>query len=432
MKISLTASLVLFATILLSGQDSTRAAFGNWIKYREGFKIEPFLQWQLWTVYSTGEEIYKPESGTYQPIEDRLNIQFRRARFGFRAQPFTNFRFTLAGAYDVLGRDALSGTQGPTNNLSIPDIGIWDAFMEWRILPKREYLNLVAGYFRPQFSRESITGAWAVPSFEKSMSQNYLRKHLTGYGPGRAMGLNLGGTWRAKNTRTGLHYNLGVFTPQYLAFGGLSAGRTAAPLWAGRVVWELGDPESSTYKINYDLNFYGRRNGISLALSGAWQGKSDLFTSNYGLECDVLWNYGPFNFDAEHNWLWRDGVRNGAAIRSGYTTGHIRGSFNLIFKGKYFLEPTAMVMFFDGPSEALGQAEASYLKLSSGSEHTYDLGINWHLQEKKWKILLHYIWRYGDPGSADPGNQVNAFFSESGVGAIRRGNILGIGLHAIL
>ena len=428
----LTIGILLCVANLLIGQDSTRTAFSKWVKTREGFRIEPILQWQLWTVYSTSQEIFQPSTGTYQPVDNRLNVLFRRARFGFRAQPFSNFRFTVLGAYDGLGRDALSGTQGPANNISLPDIGIWDAFLEWRLLPQKEYLHLVAGYFRPQFSRESITGAWAVPSLEKSMSQNYLRKQITGNGPGRAMGLNLGGIWRAANVRTGIQYNLGVFTPQYLSYGGLTTGKAAPPLLAGRVVWEWGDPESSTYKINYDLNFYGKRNGLSLALSSAWQGRTDLFTANYGLECDVLWNHGPFNFDAEHNWLWREGMRNGTTFRSGYTTGHIRASYNLILQRKYFLEPTAMAMFFSGAADTQGQADAAELKLSSGSEQTYDFGINWHLQEKKLKLLLHYIWHNGDAGSAAPGSQVNAFFSESGIGAIRRGNILGIGIHAIL
>ncbi len=419
---------------MLPGQDSTHRAFDNWLKYSAGFRIEPLLMWQIWALHSHGQETYQQSTQSYQQVEGRPNFQFRRARFGFRAQPFSNFRFTLIGAYDVLGRDANTGTQGGTNNLALPDIGIWDAYMEWRILPEKESMWLVAGYFRPQFSRESITGAWAVPSLEKSMSQNYLRKQLVGYGPGRAMGLNLGGLLRAGQGRVGVNYNLGIFTPQYFTSGGLSAGMLFSPLWVGRIVLELGDPESTTYKINYDLNFYGRRNGLSLGFSGVYQGTTDLFTANYGFQYDILWNTGPFNFDAEHNWLWREGTRNGISPtnRSGYTTGHIRSSINLTLAHKYLIEPSAMLMFFNGAKDALEQADAAALKLSSGSEYAYDLGINWHLQEKKMKLLLHYIWRTGDSGSAGPDAQVNAFFFEPGIGAIRRGNVLGLGLHVIL
>ncbi|MEY4133752.1 MAG: hypothetical protein RL386_102 [Bacteroidota bacterium] len=434
MKPAILVVFLVLTAALLPGQDSTQRTFDNWIKYREGFRIEPLLMWQIWTLYSHGQESYQQSTQKYQPVEDRLNIHFRRARFGFRAQPFRDFRFTLVGAYDVLGRDALTGTQGGTNNLSLPNIGIWDAYMEWRILPEKESLWLVAGYFRPQFSRESITGAWAVPSLEKSMSQNYLRKQLVGYGPGRAMGLNLGGIWRAKQRRIGLNYNLGVFTPQYIAPGGLSTGSLFSSLWVGRIVLELGDPESAAYKINYDLNFYGKRNGLSLGFSGAYQGTTDLFAANSGLQGDILWNTGPINVDAEYNRLWRRGDQSAfrPAYRSGYATGHIRSSINLVLAQKYLIEPSAMLMFFSGATNPQGQADAAALKLSSGSEYSFDLGVNWHLQEKKMKLLLHYIWRTGDPGSEGPGAQVNAFFFEPGIGPIRRGNVLGLGLHVIL
>lgn len=427
--------LLFILTLGITGglAQENKAPFSHWLKTKEGFRIEPFLMLQMWALHSQGQELYDPVSKSYVPVDDRLNFQLRRARFGFRAQPFEDIRFTFMGSYDLVGRDALTGTQGGTNNGSLPEFGLWDAFLEWRLIPKSEKLFLVAGYFRPQFSRESITGAWAVPSIEKSMSQNYLRKQLTGNGPGRTIGVNLGGMWWDEDARIGLNYNIGVFTPQYLSFGTLSSGKQSAPLLAGRAVLELGDAESKNYKINYDLNFYDRRKGISFAVAAAYQGETDIFSSNYGLQGDVLWNAGPLNFDAEYNRLWREGMQNGpgSKFKAAYSTGHIRGSYNLKLRNKYFLEPAAMVMFFDGAMDEQGQKDAAALKLSSGKERAYDLGLNWHLQERKLKLLLHYTWRTGDAGAAGDGAQVNAFFSEPGIGAIRRGNWLGLGVHAI-
>ena len=47
------------------------------------------------------------------------------------------------------------------------------------------------------------------------------------------------------------------------------------------------------------------------------------------------------------------------------------------------------------------------------------------------KVLLHYTWRAGDPGAAGDGATVNEYFYQSGVGAIRRGNWIGLGINAI-
>lgn len=425
--------LLLFwsSTAFSYGQSTPEKPFEGWVKPKEGFKIEPLLMFQFWGLQSWGEQLYEPSTKRYQPVDARLNVQVRRARFGFRAQPVENLRFTAIAAFDGLGRDAFSGTAGASNDLVPASVGILDAFMEWRLLPGKESLHLTAGYFRPQFSRESITTAWVLPSIEKSMSQNYIRRHLSGNGLGRTYGVNVGGLLRKKESLLGLSYNLGLFTPQHTGPGGNSAGISFSPLWVGRIAFDLGDPESERYKISYDHNFYGRRNGLTLAVNGAWQGPTDAFRSNTAWGADLLFNWKDLNLDAEFNYLQRKDAHIPSA-RTHSQTGHIRGSYNLEAGKKVFLEPTFMVMYFDGPMSANGQIDAARLKSSAGREKTFDLGLNWHLQPKKLKLMLHYTWRWGDPGSSGPGSQVNLFFSESGIGAIRRGDWVGIGLHAML
>jgi hypothetical protein len=415
---------------------SAQKDFDGWLQPPEDFKIEPFFMTQLWSSYTFGQEVFNQETNLYEQVDNRANVMFRRARLGFRVQAYKNLKFTLVGAYDLVGRDVLSGTVGGANNGSLPEFDIWDAFVQWKISQKDETLNLVGGYFRPQLSRESITSGWSVNSMEKSMSQNYIRRHLVGYGPGRALGLNLGGLWLNESKNLGLNYNVGIFNPVYTANSANSQGSQFAPLLVGRMVLNIGDPEMTKYKIGYDINYYGQRRGLSLGLSGSWQGETILFQSSYATEMDFLLNLGPLNLDGEWNLMWRQGQRDLGenAIRDftyASNAGHIRMGYNVVV-GKMFLEPSFMIMEFNGGKTAIEQADASAIGSFSGSEATYDLGVNWYLNKKRLKLMLHYTWHEGDAGDAGAGATVNQFFSQSSVGAIRRGDWLGLGMNIII
>lgn len=426
---------VVFFLLLLftSGTASfAQKTFDNWLKKKEGAKIEPFVMLQLWSTYSMNQKVYNNTTSSYDPVEDRFNLLLRRARLGFRAEPYEGLQFNFITAYDMLGRDVNSALVGGDNNGSQPEFYIWDAFLQWKVNKSSESLNIIAGYFRPQISRESITSAWAVNSMEKAMSQNYIRNHLVGSGPGRAVGLNLGGLLLHHK----INYNFGVFNPVFHANGGNSTGKDFSPLLVGRIAYNIGDPEMDSYKISYDINYYNQRKGLTLAAGGAWQGKTNLFNESYTASTDVLLNLGAFNLDGEWNWLWREGERtlSDQQFRS-FTylsqTRHIRAGYNMILNNKYFLEPSFMLMQFNGAKDTIEQADAKAIKASSGSETTYDIGINWYLNKKNLKLALHYTWRDGDPGDAGEGATVNQFFNQTEVGAIRRGNWLGLGLSAI-
>lgn len=427
MRFIYTVSFMLLSGVLLRGQ----TVFENWLKPKEGRKIEPFMMVQLWGNYTFDQEVYDEELGAYTTAEDRWNVLLRRARLGFRAEPYPNLKFTLVGAYDLVGRDLLSGLSGGSNNGSLPEFGIWDAFFQWRIKAESEAIHLTGGYFRPQFGRESITSGWSVNSMEKSMSQNYIRKHLVGTGPGRAVGLNLGGLLWEEGANFGFNYNIGVFNPVNLAFGGNSGGLASSPLVVARGVFNFGDPEMKRYKIGYDINYYNQRRGLSLGVAGAWQGATDLFDASYALETDVLFNWGPLNVDGEWIWMQRGSNALTESFTQGSQTGHIRVGYNLIVANRFFLEPVAMIMAFDGAMDAKAQEQAALLGASYGEEHTYDVGVNWYLDQKRLKLMLHYTWRGGDAGALGDASRPNSFFRQGGVGAIRRGNWLGLGVHAI-
>ncbi|MCB0636100.1 MAG: hypothetical protein KDC54_05760, partial [Lewinella sp.] len=186
--------ILLFVTFLLPApaaiaQSAATPNVIQWLKPQEGFRLQTSAMIQLWSTYTHGQEIYNESSGQYEAVDDRFNVQLRRARLVFRGEPYQKLKFTLALFYDLAGRDLLAGTVGGFNPAQ-PDLGVWDAFLQYELA---DNLVLTGGWFRPQLQRESITSGWATNSFEKSMSQNYLRRHLVGAGPGRAAGLNIGG-----------------------------------------------------------------------------------------------------------------------------------------------------------------------------------------------------------------------------------------------
>ncbi len=430
------AIIAIMALILASFSVEAQKDFEHWLKPVEDLKIQPFVMTQLWGAYTFDQEVYQLEEDAYERVDNRVNFMLRRARLGFRMMPYENLKFTIVGAYDLIGRDVLSGTVGGSNNGSLPEFGIWDAFAHWKISKNTESLNLVGGYFRPQLSRESITSGWSVNSMEKSMSQNYIRRHLVGAGSGRALGINLGGLLFREDQQLGLNYNLGIFNPVYLTNNGNSVGSKFSPLLVGRAVVYVGDPEMTRYKIGYDINYFGARRGLSIGFGGSWQGETVLFRSSYATEIDFLLNLGRWSVDGDWNFMWREGIRDlpSDGVREftySSNTGHLRMGYNLVL-GRFFLEPSFMIMQFNGGSTALEQADAQTVGSFSGAEATYDIGVNWYLNKKRLKVMLHYTWRAGDAGEAGQGATVNQFFSQGGVGAIRRGNWLGMGMNIII
>ncbi|HMO40321.1 MAG TPA: porin [Saprospiraceae bacterium] len=396
---------------------------------KNNVKIEPFLMLQLWSSYSIGQTLFDAEKAQYEPVDDRFNIMLRRARIGFRAQPYEGLEFTVVTAYDMIGRDIHSALVGEPNNGAIPKLGIWDAYLQWSVHKNSEAFNIVAGYFRPQLSRESITSGWSVNSMEKSMSQNYIRKHLVGTGVGRAAGLNVGGLLLHHK----INYNIGIFNPVFHSNNGNSTGVHYAPLLSGRVAVNIGEPEMNRYKVAYDINYFNERHGLTLAAGAAWQGRTDLFSESYMTSVDMLLNLGAFNLDGEWNQMWREGRRSleNEHFITSYATGHIRAGYNVMIDHRFFIEPSFMLMHFAGALDAEGQENARALNSHSGTETTYDAGVNWYLNRKNLKLMLHYTWHTGQPGAAGAGAAVNTFFHQKDVGAIQRGNWLGLGMHAI-
>ncbi len=425
--------LLIILPIVVKAQEEK----SRWVEKIESFQLQPFFGLQLWSTYSFGTEIYDEEKQFYQKVDNRLNSQIRRTRFGIKGEPYPHLKFNFTASLDVVGRDLLAGTDAGVNNGGSPKFRIWNAYVQWKALKNSEAVNIIAGYQLPQIGRASMTAALRSTSLEKSWSQNYLRRHLTGIGPGRALGINLGGLLSSPSPDLNFGYNFGVFNPVFESFSGNSTGIKYAPLLVSRLVMHIGDPEMKSYSISHKINYFSKRKGLSIALAGAHQNATDLFASNQALGWDFLFNWKHFNFDGEWTIIRRkalpDPTLNGEAPDQIVTanTGYIRMSYNIFLKNKWMVEPVIMMVQFNGPLDSEDQLIASSMKSNSGKDHSMNVGGNLYFNPNL-KLSLHYTFRSGDEGEAGPGATVNNYFFQPGVGAIKRGEWLGLGLVMII
>ncbi len=434
MTIKSTRTCLLLAGLsLIAGDLFSQNHAPEWRQQLENLKIQPVLAVQLWSSYTFDQKIYNAQTADYEAVDNRFNLQIRRTRLGFKARSGENFSFQVIAALDLVGRDALTAHHGGANNGGTPEFGLWDAAFQWRLKSGSEAFYLSGGYFRPPFSRESLTSGMQVSSIEKSWSQRYVRAQLTGTNPGRAMGLQLGGLLHKAQQPLAFSYDLGLFNPVFEAYGGNSSGRAFSPLLVSRVSVHLGDAEFARYSQSHKLNYFGKRKGLTFSIQGAAQGETGLFRANYALGADVLFNHGPLNLDAEWSWLRRKGTAqelHAPEFSVAGQTGHLRLSYNIRAGGQYVLEPVLMLMQFDGPKHAGDQAKARAVGMAAGRESALDVGLNWYFGPDL-KLMLHYTHHSGDPGEAGSGATVNDFFYQKETGAIERGDWLGLGLVAI-
>lgn len=371
--------------------------------------FQPFAQLQFWTVYTRNEKQDTNNDGILEPMDNRVTAMFRRARIGFRGEPYKNLRYQVILFYDQMGKDDLSGIRGNYNDNAV---GIFDAFGQWKMSNKSDFWHLTFGFFRPQISRESITSFLSVNSFEKGIDQTYTRLHTIGRNNGRSFGLNLGGMQHKGNF--GINYNVGVFNNYGINNNLGNVGTKWSPVLVGRLAFTLGQPEMKNYAINYETNFYNQRKGITIAGAVSQQGKTDSFDNSQAYGLDWLINYGPINLDGEWTWLSRH--RNNQPYKS--QSGHIRLGINTIIAKKYFIEPTFMIAHFEG------QANNADVRFFDGEDTVYDMGVNWYLDRRNLKLLLHY--------TIQDGKGANNLYTRQNGRAVQKGDYWGLGLNLIL
>lgn len=405
-------TIVILCTLSLGGVN----AQSTWTKLKEDYNIQVGAGLQMWSTYTMGQQIV--EDGQYVDVGDRLNFHLHRTRLSLKGQPYERLKFNITASLDFVGKDAYSAPQAGNNNGNSPRLGLWQAWAQWKAA---DALHVTMGYIPAQIGRENITGAFAVTSFEKAWSQNYLRRSLVGTGPGRTMGINIGGQQPLSSTIT-YSYDVGVYSTPSI-YGDNTSGRTAAPLLVGRLALYFGDPESETYTIGHKVNYFGKRNGLTIAASAAQAGESDLWEKNQAYGVDALLNYGGLTVSGE--WMWLR--RSSATIASEGQTGFFRVGYNIPTASGHFIEPVFMIMAYEGGKTTDELSRAAALGTFAGSDQSLEIGMNYHLNPKL-KVSLFYTANSGDAGESTEPVTFNNYFAQSGIGAIRRGDMLGLGV----
>lgn len=377
---------------------------------------------QLWSTYTTDQKLYNADNQQFEAVDDRLNFLLHRSRVGLKGSYGSQWVYDFIGSLDFVGQDVLAGTVGGANNGASPRFRIWNALIQYKAFEKSEGLYFTMGYQSPQLSRESITSPFAVNSFEKAWSQNYIRRHVTGTGPGRIVGVNIGGLTDTETTQFALNYDLGLYNPRYTDFGGNSSGSMHSVLFTYRLGTHFGDPESTKYSRGHKFNYKGQRQGISLAVSGSFEGATSLRPKNTSFGVDLLANFGNFNLAGE----WMQLISEKDQFRSTANTGFIRLSSYQEIEEKGF-ELVATYVFLSGPTDLLAQSEALTLGAFSGLDNYLELTLNYYL-DPKIRLSLSSTLRNGDAGAADPTTVNNNYFQQGGVGTIQKGDYLGFGL----
>ncbi|HKK89315.1 MAG TPA: porin [Saprospiraceae bacterium] len=419
-----------FSTALWAQQEEKE----EWSEKLKDFTVDVHLAMQFWTSYSFDQEVYNEELQKYRPVDDRLNFQIRRSRMSFKAQAYERLKINMTAALDLVGRDELAATEGGFNNGGSPRFRIWNAYVQWKLSKQSEHLYVTSGYFLPQIGRESMTAALRSNSMEKAWSQNYLRRHMSGSGPGRVTGVNLGGLMVKENRWINYKYDIGLFSS---TFGANTAGIKSSPSILGRMEFFFGDPEQDKYKLSHKVNYFGKRHGLSLAIAAAHQGARDKYLQNNVFSADFLFNHGPFQMDGEVNLLQRKGEitmeDEGTIDISGQNlTGYWRMGYNFTLSNGQVIEPVAMWMFFFGALDEKGQQEALTMGMPTAQELKWNMGFNWYLNPDL-KISLFYTFRQADAGQAELPEILNNYFEETATGIpYRKGNWVGLGLVAII
>lgn len=426
--------LMLIFILFASGLSAQESGQGDWGEKIKDFNVDVHLAMQFWTSYSFDQQVYDEELKRYQVVDDRLNFQIRRSRMSFKAQPYEQLKINMTAALDLVGRDELAATEGGFNNGGSPRFRIWNAYVQWKLDKQTEHFYITSGYFLPQIGRESMTAALRSNAMEKAWSQNYLRRHMSGSGPGRVTGMNLGGLLVKENRWVNYKYDIGLFSS---TFGANTSGIKSAPGILGRMEFFFGDPEQDKYQLSHKVNYFGKRHGLSLAIAAAHQGARDNYTQNNVLSADFLFNHGPFQMDGEVNLLQRKGEmvvddKEPMDISGENLTGYWRMGYNFTLANGQVIEPVAMWMFFFGALDEKGQQEARTLGMPTAQELKWNLGFNWYLNPDL-KFSLFYTFREANSGEAVLPVVLNNYFEETATGIpYRKGDWIGLGFVAII
>ena len=414
----LLAATALLASAELFAQENLTKKEKKFGLKNPDLKIEPYAQLQGWAVYSMSRDSQNDTDPGLDKADPRLNLFFRRARLGFRGQPYKDLSYVLSMFYDNAGHDSQAATRAltsPAVNSSgasiggMATVGVWDSFLSWKV-SNSDIFHATFGYFRPQISRESLTAAFNVNSFEKAPSQNYVRQSVIGRGFGRGTGINFGGLTEDKK----FNYNVGIFNKNTTGekVGTTTIGETQGSssnslVYVARAAYSFGDPEMPKYGTSYIINYFGKRKGLTVALNGSSQDRTPVYKENKVIGGDILFNWGPWIVDGEFFYIYKKNLGSEDFARA--RTGHLRGGYSFFLENETVLEPSIMVSGFYGE-------DGSDM---TGRDLVVDVGLNWYLDQNRYKFYIHYVDQAGDG---------NNLVNREGANGYHYGDYAGIGV----
>lgn len=415
-----------FISNIINGQPEKQLGVSEKLE-KINFKAQ--IGFQIWSTYTFGQERYDETVQNYKSQPNIWNNQLRRSRLGFSAKPFDFLSIKFTISLDLVGADNNAATQGGKSNTS-RQFQLWNMYLRFSPWVNSDLFDITIGYQPPQVSRESIVAALRSTSFDKSWSQNYLRKHLVGTGNGRTMGINIGGQ-QTLNSSYSWSYDVGIYNTPNLITEITNNDVPINPLFTGRFVIYIGDPESKKHSTSHKVNYFGQRTGLSLGYSVAYQGETPSFLNNKVWSNDFLFNYKLLSLDGEYSILSRKGNRNITSVKSRAATGFIRLGYSIQVLEKSYIEPVIMHTFFDG-GITTSDIQDSYITGSqSGKDHIYDFTLNYHFNNNL-KFSLSYINNNGSSDNTNSATTINNFFFDSNGQAIRRGNLVAMACVIIL
>ena len=341
--------------------------------------IEIIQMLQLWDVNTF-------ENAGNTAGQNRNDLYIRRGRIGARAKLRKDLSFWTILAYDGIGKDEKTASAGAPNPADNHDVFLWEMASSWTPKPM---FNVTFGYFRPQIGRENITAAFNCFTLEKSLPNFQPRLHFIGRNTGRETGINIGGLY--SKPKWGINYNFGAFDMTNPILVG--TGNRWFPLLAARVAFTLGDAEMDKYKINYTQSYYGQRNGVTLALNGTYQGKTEIFKSNSFYGVDLLANFWRFDFVAEYDLLVRNSIiaaKDNNTFNSTDKVYSFKACYNHILSNGKIIQAAFM---YSGQLAQDHGAKVSANDLTAATDQkVYDAGVNYLINKDKLKLSLHYVW----------------------------------------
>ena len=334
--------------------------------------IKPYLNLQVWNIYSSGNM----KNG--EEVQNRFVSYFRRGRFGAKGYFAPTISFNAQFYFDYLAKDADVASKGTPNASTI---GVWSANIIWKVFENSEFLYLTGGTFLPQISRESVTTPWSVSSLDKAETSCYLRQFITGKTNGICPGVNAGGLINIAS-RFQMVYNVAVVNRQ---------DKTSimvnnwSPVVLGRVEFVLGDPENNGYKYGISPVPDNKNKNLILGLGSSGQGETDAFKKSSTLGADLSMSYNFFKIESSYFKLFRKNI-------SDYQGNNFcfKMSSAITIQNKWIFQPAFMFDWFKGDA---GYSDAMFF---DGTDRLFDFGINAWNPSQKIKIGLHYLNHSGN------------------------------------